>query len=132
MIKKKRRLTAIEKTERAFQILKSEKWILDFKILPVNSLDDSLGYDTWVSFQENGCKQGKLGIQVLSKNIYAKRHMRKHCGVPHISARKGDTIRDTVYRFLLFLFVHRALNTDKVKGLEDGMSLLCPLKYCKS
>lgn len=127
-MKKKKRLTAIEKFRKASEILKSHRWILDFEIIPPNSPDDSAGYDARVSFRYNSRGQGKFPFQVLSSNNQYKKHLKKHPGVPYIAVSRGYTTRDTVYKYVLFLFFHGALNEDKIKGLPSGMSFLCPLK----
>lgn len=133
---KKKKLTASDKSGRVLQRLVAWGWILDYGFFPINSLEDSVGRDAWIVYRYNGHKQGKfayqdLSFQILSKNSQGRKHKKKHFGVPHIAIGSGDTIRDATLKYLLFLFAHNALNADKLRGLDEGMSMLCPLK-CKN
>jgi hypothetical protein len=123
-----KKLTAIEKSERALKILKDERWIEDFGIFEQSSLEDQAGRDVWVTYKYNGRKIGRFAFQILRSSAQGEKHEERHNGVPHLAIVKGDTIQFTRDKHLLFLHVHRALNREKIKGLKKGMSLLCPYK----
>lgn len=128
---KKGRLTAIEKSRRVLEILNSQKWILNFGIIPPNSLDDTVGYDVWVSFRRINYKhhrEGSFPFQVLSSLSQVEEHLEKHPEVSYIVITRGLKIRDALYKYLIFLYRNGALNENMLEGLPRGMSFPCPLK----
>jgi len=139
--KKRQRLTAIEKTRKALERLKTHEWISDFGIIEESSFYDSLGFDAWVCFRADPGRNkrrkvtkevidGKFPFQVLSKMALIEMHEIRHPDIPYIVVTRGVTVRDVTYQCLLFLFTRArpALNFGKIQSLVDNISLLCPLK----
>lgn len=143
---RKSRLTAETKALRALEKLKLHGWVLDCGLYENSSFHDTVGNDAWVTFRCNGDSRhtkrgikeekkkiihGKFFHQVLSKTSLIENHKKRHPGTPFIVITRGLSIQETIYRYLVFLFVHRALNSDKIISIDSGISMLCPLKYCK-
>jgi hypothetical protein len=125
---KKLNLTAVEKSEVALEILKKINWVRNFDITPQSSPDDSVGIDAWNFYEYNGCKRGKFPFQIVKSNTLARRHQEKHFGIPHLVIKKENTVIDAFLKYVCFFFVHNALNKNKIKKFDSGMSLLCPMK----